>query len=401
MRKIWLIIIVLLINIRINAQPFGHAATGYRVVRLDFNASSGEKGSTCFIYNVDGRLYKSFWSLKNNTRSSINNYEHDSNGLIVSANRNFSDGLSSFENFFYNSGGRKTNEYFYRSDSVSGSASYEYDGDLLKKAVLSKFKGWLNGTIIYSHDKVGNKSKAIIKRSGKQIGQISYEYDGEGNLVKEIWGFGGRYNQTFHYHYKKINSGQLYYSSPFLSVPGHLRIIKEAYTYNGESSGPSLYFYDSKGLLNKKVFIRSDSVSTATFYEYDSNRKLIVSKRKYSNGELAVFRYTYDEHDNLVTREFFRADTLYGFESYMYNSDGDLIKAYWKNFDSWLTGNIEFKSDQFGKVTTGLFKGNNGFDADIAYSYNAEGMLDEIRWDFSFGKYQKYNFEYERINHSE
>jgi len=231
-------------------------------------------------------------------------------------------------------------------------------------------------------------------RNGKIICHIDYDYDGNGNLVKEFWDFNGKWNQVFHYIYEPKTKLHNYYSSPFLDVPSSHRISQEMYTFNNEVGGPSLYYYNDKGQLNKKVFVRSDSVSTHTFYEYDEAGKLIESKRKYSDNKMARFTYQYDEQNRLVMRNFYLADTLYGFESYLYNPEGELVKAYLKNFDTWLSGTLTFRSNNLGKVASGTFKGENGFDASILFNYNAAGLLSEIHWKFSFGKFQKYSFEY-------
>lgn len=94
----------------------------------------------------------------------------------------------------------------------------------------------------------------------------------------------------------------------------------------------------------------------------------------------------------------YRNDSIIGFEQYMYSDDGELKKAYLKNFDGWLSGVVTYHSDPLGKVSGGEFQGDNDFNADLHFNYTNEGLLSEIRWDFSFGKYQLYRFEYEEVD---
>jgi hypothetical protein len=394
-KSISILSVILSLYFYLCSQPFGDAASDFRITKLEYENSSGEKGCTYFKYNNDDILYKAFWNLDDKSRSSKNLYEYDSNGWLISAYREFSDGLTSFELFSYDSLGNKISEYFCRSDGVGGSASYQYKDGYLKQADFNNHKGWLRGTLIYQYNEQKKEKSAVLVKDGKTICQVSYEYDDNNNLTKEFWDFQGKWNQTFNYHYEKKDVKKNYYSSPLLTNKSGYRISSENYTFNNETGGPSFYYYDKDGLLYKKVFTRSDSVTTTTFYEYDSERKLIASKRKYSDKRVIVFNYIYDENDNLILRSYNRADTLGGFESYLYNSEGDLIKSYIKNSDNWLTGTIYYNPDETGVITTGAFKGENGFDASIYFNYNNEGLLSEIIWEFTFGKFQKYTFKYE------
>lgn len=378
-----------------NAQPFGFAVENYHIVRQEYENSSGEKGSTVFKYGLDGRLTQSRWSLKDTSRYSDNYYEHDAEGNLISAFRVFSDGLTSCELFTYDSTGNKTFEQFLRSESISGSASYVYEESRLTKAELNKFKGWMSCTILYEYNSYGQRTSGLIFKNDKQVGIIQYAYDLAGNLSLEHWDFDGQWSQTFLYFYQMIDFKTYFYSSPFLRCKGPFRISGENYTFNNETGGPSEYLYNEDDLLAQKVFTRSDGVSTKTRYHYDKSRKLISSEREYSNGETARFTYTYNHHDQLIARNYFRADTLYGFESYLYNALGELEMAYLKNFDNWLTGTLTFTTDFSGTVTSGKFIDQDGFDAEVSFKYNSLGNLTSIKWDFSFGKFQEYFFNYE------
>jgi hypothetical protein len=398
MKKILLLIFILLTDILINAQPFGSASKNYRIKKQDYKNSNGELGYTIFRYNNEGKLSGSLWTLVDSSRFSNNFYAHDSSGNLVSSLREFNDGITSTELFVYDKTGNKVKEQLFRSDGIKGKAFYQYENNLLKTAVLENFKGWLTCVINYQYNNKNQLTNGIISRSGNTIGRIEFTNDSNGNLIQEYWDFNGKWNQTFTYAYEKKNLTKYFYSSPFLQSAGGLRIKSEHYNYNNEKGGPSDYFYNEEGLLYKKTFTRNDGFITNTFYRNDNQRRLISSERIYSEGDTAKFSYTYDEHDNLIVRCGVRSDTLMSFESYLYNSDGELTKAYYYNFDNWLTGILTFKSDLKGCLQSCDFKGHNGFDASINFKYNSQGNLSGIKWDFSFGKFQEYLFEYEPTN---
>ena len=75
-----------------------------------------------------------------------------------------------------------------------------------------------------------------------------------------------------------------------------------------------------------------------------------------------------------------------------------LLNSTFRNHKGWLNGTINFRSDELGKVVDGEFTGEDGFNASIIFSYNQEGLLSEVCWQFSYGKFQQYLFEYERTN---
>jgi len=395
MKKIVIIPLLVIVISRVYAQPFGDAATNYRIKKLIYENSLGEKGCTYFRYNNQGRLIKAFWILDNKSKSSINYYSYDSNGHLISAFRDLSDGLTSFELFNYDSSGHKIDEYFYRSDSIYGTSTYEYKGDRVQKAIYNKHKGWIIGTMSYEYNNNSQPENAKLTKDGKEICLVNYKYDESRNLVNEFWDFQGKWSQTFYYQYESICDYRNYYSNPVLSNSGCYRISREHYTYNNEKGGPSDYYYDSKGMLSKKVYQLSDGNSSITSYVYDEDRKLVSSQRGYSNGNIDKFTYQYNDYNQLVLRSCYRDGLLVGFESYLYNAEGELTKAFVKNLDNWLNGTITFETNELAKVTKGKFKGLDGFDASIAYSYNNNGLVSEIIWEFSFGKFQNFKFDYE------
>ena len=398
MKRIIFFMVFLLAGMAVHSQPFGNAVHGYKIIRLDYQNASGENGVTYFKYDRNDRLIRAFWTLIDKSRYSTNYFQYDSKDNIVFTFRDFSDGLTSFEAFTYDSAGNKISENFYRSDSTFGYTTYQYEGDKLIQARFNKYKGWVSGLLKFEYNCKNQKEKGLLFLNDTLMAcEVVYEYDSVGNLVKEFWDFNGQWSQAFSYIYARKDLKKQYYSSPFLSCKSNYKISKETYTYNDELGGPSLYTYNDSGLLAEKVFIRSDSLITHSFYEYDSNGKLIASRKKFSDGKTVTYTYDYDKNDNLIRRDYYLADSLYGFESYLYNSDNDLMKAYLKNFDGWLSGEIWFQPDELGNVTNGEFKGQDGFDAFIIFNYNPQGLISEINWDFSYGKFQKYTFDYKPI----
>lgn len=178
---------------------------------------------------------------------------------------------------------------------------------------------------------------------------------------------------------------------------GNHRIIKEYYTYNDKTGGPSNYYYDQKGRIEKKIFSRSDGLTTTTLYFYSNSNQLIESKRAYNNGDTAHFHYIYNFDDNLIARTCIQQDTLTASESYFYDETGKLIHAYLNNFDAWLSGTITFYHNKMNEIVGGKFISKNGFDADIICEYDKNRNMTFIIWNFSFGKFQRYEFEYEKF----
>lgn len=395
MKNLILLLAAFILPSLLYAQPFGDAVTNFRIIKQEYVNTNGEIASTRFKYDKAGKFIRAFWSLDDKSRSSVNYYEYDTKDRLISAYREFSDSLTSFECFTYDSLGNKVSEHFYRSDGVNGSASYRYSDKGIELAEFNNHKGWLSGTLRYTCNEQKKRESAILMKNDKIICNVSYEYDKNQNLAKEYWNFQGRWFQSFTFHYEKTDRGKNYYSSPFLTCWENYRISREEYTYNDELGGPSVYEYDDAGLLTKKVFLRSDSLFTTSLYIYDSERKLVRSIRAGSDGNTIRFSYTYDENNRLIQRTYTRADTLAGLEAYWYNQDGDLIKAYIRNFDGWLTGTINFNHDVLGYLTTGQFTGEDGFDALLTFCYNDVGLPGEILWKFTFGKFQRYRFEYE------
>jgi len=367
----------------------------FRLIKLHYQNSTGEKGVTTYSYNPKGQIYRAVWELLDSSRYSVNFYKYKENGLLTEIYREFSDSITSSEKYFYDSKMNKIADVFSRSDGIEGSTKYIYNGkNQLIEQQCTKHKGWLNGTIFFEYNDENRIVNAFLKTNEKVIGTISYTYDSNNMLSQEFWDFSGKWSQTFVYEYEFTGCKQYSLSSVFIKNTCLYSVYQENYDYCGLVKGSSFYTYDETGKITEKKYIRSDSLTTSTKFEYNSEGLLIKSYRSLPNEKQVTFFYYYNEDDQLIKREYYEDDINVGFENYFYNIDGILIKVEWKNFDKWLSGSISFEYDRYCRISKGYFTGENGFDGEILFKYDAFNNTSEISWVFTNGKYQTYNFSY-------
>ena len=96
----------------------------FRLVRMTYENSAGEKGLSRYYYDLQGRNYLATWQLADSSRSSVNRHTLDSAGRMIAKSREFSDGTTSVQHFMYDHRGRLSAEDFSRSDGVKGRADY-------------------------------------------------------------------------------------------------------------------------------------------------------------------------------------------------------------------------------------------------------------------------------------
>jgi len=365
-----------------------------RLKNLVYENSLGEKGITRFFYSLENKNYKAKWELTDGSRYSINYHFLDENGNLIRKYREFSDSINSNNFYKYDSNGNLLEDYFERSDNVKGIVWYKYEKDKKIEADCRGLNGWFFGIIKYNY-KDDLLITASIQKEGKEIGIINYIYDNNGNLIKEFWDFGGNWNQSFNYEYETVKNiiPEYYtYSSPFIKPTKEYLVKEEKYDWNNEKGGPSYYEYEAKKLA-EKVY-KYDSLETITTYEYYENGSLMKSFRNYSDGRKAEFSYHYNDKQQLIRRLFYLSNGFEGSESYEYNENGTLKRAKWERFDTWLTGTIVFKYHDGNRLKSGLFKGDDDFDANLTFEYDEYKNLNKIHWEFSFGKTQTYWFTY-------
>ncbi|NOG98399.1 MAG: hypothetical protein HND52_10610 [Ignavibacteriae bacterium] len=398
LRSIVLSLCIFLLSLSANALIANpNSNVEFKLAKLHYSNSRGEKGITVFDYNSKGHLDIAVWHLLDGSRISINYYDVNEDGNVSKNHREFSDGTTSTKIFSYNKAGKLTYEEFSNSDEKTGTVSYKYNslGDP-EKAICQGLNGWFYGTIEYTCDARGNKIKGAIIQSGKRTGMIEYTYDVYNSLVKEVWRFGTVWSQNFNYEYEPYDSEQrIKYSSPnifLINNPG--RVKKENYDYSNENGGPSEYFYNNFGKLEKKTFERSDGLKTVTRYLYSNKGKPVKAFRSYSNKSSAVFTFEYDSLGRLSGKTFIKPDSTAGSEMYIYSEEGKLAEVQYKNMDMWLSGVITFEHDEVGKIIKGNFVGENNFNAEIDFSYNLKNQLTQIFWQLTDGRTQTYTFEY-------
>ena len=191
-----IIAISLLLFEILSAQPFGSAAKGYHIDKIAYRNANEEIATTYFFYDGNEPFKKTFWSLDNDQRWSLNDYVYDRHGNLRSAFREFSDSLYSYELFDYDRHGNKIKEYFNRSDGINGSATYIYKRNRIIEANYKRHKGWLNGTVRYTYEK-GKRVRGDLIIRGEHRCTITYTYDEAENLIHEHWDFNGQWEQTF------------------------------------------------------------------------------------------------------------------------------------------------------------------------------------------------------------
>ena len=391
--KVLIFLISVLNLVTIN---YAKASDTLLVKHLHYENSSGEEGKTTFYYSEDNKNYKAKWELLDGSRYSINYHFLDENNHLIRKYREFSDSIRSNNFYKYDNLGNLVEDYFERSDGVKGIVWYKYENGKKVEANCRGLNGWFYGIIKYEYleDKL---VKAKIYKEGREVGNIEYKYDNQDYLITEYWDFGGKWNQTFTYEYFKPEDKKplsYSYSSPFLKETKEFIVKTENYDWNNEQGGPSKYVYEGNKLV-KKVY-EYENLKTITTYVYDKEGLLMKSFRNYSDGRKAEFSYHYNDNRKLVRRLFHGKNGFVGTESYKYDENGKLLEAEWSKFDTWLSGTITFSYNENNKLKSGIFKGENGFDADIDFEEDSNNNITKINWEFTFGKTQTYWFDYEK-----
>ena len=369
---------------------------GVRLARLDYTNASGEDGESVFHYDRYGVLRVSLWTLRDGSRFSLGQHLYDAAGRETTKRRRFSDDLTSEETYRYDGQGRLLEEAFSRSDGKSGTATFGYDpqGRLLTMTCRG-YKGWLDAEITFTRED-GRLAAGILTREGAPLGTITYTHDEMGHLRRAHWDFGGRWSQTFEYVWEPVPEICPAAANPWQQQNTRFRVVGEDYDWNqGENGGPSTYRYAAGGLLEEKVFRRSDGLSTTTTYTFDGRGDLLSSRRVYHDGRTADFTYHQDEQGRLTEKTFTRSDGARGREAYRYDEWGMLATVEYENMDFWLNGTITLEHDGLGRLTGGVFRGRDGYDAALTMATDAHGNVTRVHWDFSFGKTQTYTFVYE------
>jgi hypothetical protein len=60
MKRVFILSVVINLNIILLAQPFSGASAGFRIIKLKYYNSNGEKAWTYFRYDRDNRIHKAY-----------------------------------------------------------------------------------------------------------------------------------------------------------------------------------------------------------------------------------------------------------------------------------------------------------------------------------------------------
>ena len=178
-----------------------------RLIKLNYTNTQGELGFTTFYYDSTGQLERSVWELTDGSRNSKNYHRHDDMGREVQKYREFSDGITSTNDYEYNEAGQLAVERFSRSDGRSGTTWYEYDSATGHPTQMKceGLNGWFFGDVIFETDSTGRKIRADIFKDGEPYGTIEYGYDSAGYLNREHWILAdGQWSQTFTHEYEPV-----------------------------------------------------------------------------------------------------------------------------------------------------------------------------------------------------
>jgi hypothetical protein len=382
------------------AQPVesaGAPRAPYRLVRLDYDNSSGEKGTTYFDRDKQGRIDRSLWELLDGRRYSLNVYAYDARNNLIRKAREFSDHKDTVQVYGYDDRDRLRSEEFILGGASKGVSTYEYDKqDRLVLIRCRAYAGWIEGTIRLTYGGDGLRSKGELVQDGEVAAEIAYDHDGDGNLAGERWTFKSGWRQTFLYAYERTAAGHRgAYASPNPFVL-NLRepVRKEDYRYGDKVGGPSVYHYGPSGKLLEKTFERSDGLTTDTFYFYGGEGVLLRAFRRYSSGKTALFRFAYDPHLRMISKEFVMNDKSAGRDTFFYDEAGTLKGAAYENSDQWLSGTIATDGTRNGLPVHAIYQDRSGAGADIRFDYDARSRLKKIVWTFSDGNEQVYTYFY-------
>ena len=364
----------------------------FRLLRLHYENSSGEKAVTRFYYDLSGQNYLAVWYLEDSSRSSLNRHTLDSTGRLLTKSREFSDGLRSVQNFTYDTTGNLAHEDFSRSDGVTGYADYFYGPDgKLEAADCRGLNGWFYGKIEYKYED-SIKTGALLVKDSVPFGTIAYEYR-DGRLAVEHWDLNGSWSQTFRYEYQDAATRTFASTNVFIREDPWSRILSEYYEFDGKPGGPSTYTYDGSGRLVRKEYLRADGLNILTEYEYDSTGLPVQSHREYGDGRSMDFKYWYTIDRQLLVKTFQGSDSTQGSETYRYK-DGKLILGEYVNVDGWLTGTLTFSYDGNGVLSSAVYAGEDGQEALIGFTRDLNLNLVQVHWEFGSGHSQDYTYKY-------
>lgn len=407
----------------------------YDAVNRLINVSGQDGGCLTFEYTKGGKVSKVI-----DQEGAETSYRYDTMGRLLE----MSDALGNSLSWTYDSLNRvrtqtdangNTTEYEYSPtgnllcmrDSEGGVSSYTYNalGQVLTKTDA------LNHVTTYSYNALGQVISVIDAMGGETFfaytptgkiasvtdatgGITSYQYDACGNLLQTIDPLGN----TVSYEYDSMNNQ-----------------IKECLSTEGEESCITLYQYDKKGCIVREI----NPISDEKLYTYDANGNLTsimdedgnkttirydLNNRpvemNYGNGEEAMFRYNLrgelvemKDWNGIASMEYGRTGRLSKVTDhnnhtigYSYDARGNITGITYpdgstveRSYDkaNRLVGvkDAEEVTTQYTYDPIGNLLSVSRPDSTSAYTYNANNLPENVKYQFGDGTIVEENLTYD------
>ena len=273
----------------------------YRMHKLYYENSQGERGISNFYYNRKGENYMAHWQLEDSSRSSLNYHVFDSNGNIVRKSRVFSEGMTSEQTFQYGyDEDRLVYEFWDFNGQWSQTFRWEYARAAPKTFTSSNvfirespwyrvaeeyydYNGQTGGPSYYMYAADNRLESKEFVRSDGLVTRTSYEYDSTGILRYSYRAFANGDTAVFHYWYG-INR----------------ELLVRTWEHPDGSSGSETYRYDENGWLTEGIYQNMDGWLKGTLvFNHNEAGNPVQGDFRGNDGFDATHSFTYDLNQNL------------------------------------------------------------------------------------------------------
>ena len=243
-------------------------------------------------------------------------------------------------------------------------------GDYTKKEVLSetikkKADGTILGKTTYKYDKFGRKTKMVEKEDGEIVRKLTWKFDNQGQVI-EKYVFDKRIGYINRKDIRKFDSHGRKIEH---------KIIKESKDGDKKTTLYK-YVYDNQDNLIEELTINPDTkqIIWRTIYDYNEAGKMILDKDYDEDGnEFKVQKWKFNQDGN----EIYYYESIEGEESIErkteYNKQGKKI-SYIKELYDEVEKNLEFVYDENGNEIKLISRDSKGRIKWIAYSkYDDKG----------------------------
>ena len=299
----------------------------------------------------------------------------------------------------------------YSENELWYSMKIERDEKWLIKSITDEI--W--STTRYEYDDKRRKTKEILPDTDKWNTQINYTYEDNYNKLtkKEIianwinWNISPSINRTTNYKIDSNNWNILEISDP--------RWNTETFEYDNYGNitkktdiswNSTIYSYDSKWnyLISVEKYVTSVKWVRQTIkesYEYDE----VWNRTKYTDARWNIYKYTYDNHKNLITEEdpyWRKKEHTYDIENHRISTiDEKLVETrykYDKNINAnlietkiiWLSREITIKNE-YDDIWVLVKETTDEIWNVTTYKYDGSGRV--IKKTFSDDSYENYRYD--------